>query len=220
MQVVVVVDGPIIAAIFKIESTVGRLAVGGNDKPRFFSFRVGNHGKRQGQWQRNVGNGHVDWAGHNLVVGDDLGLGELELVVRVVFQVAGGVAARLDMDAVVVHALHALSVQVAALFLGPNLGDDAFLRLEVVEHLLRLKSRFALLEDGPPLQFAQRIDGTVGAAGAGFEVEFEAGRRQYDVVVFCLGVAEIVDFLLVHVAVRRVGSRANHLSFDGRIGRP
>ena len=108
-------------------------------------------------------------------------------------------------------------MQVTALFFGPDLGDDAFFRLEIVEHFGRIEGRFALLEDGPPLHFAQRIEGSVSAAGAGLEVEFKAGRRQDDVFVFGLGIAEIVDFLLGHVAVRRIGGRANHLRLDGRL---
>ena len=71
-----------------------------------------------------------------------------------VFEVAGGEAARLDVDRVVVHALHALAVQVTAAFLGPNLGDDTFLRLEVVKHFSRLKGGFALGEHRSALRFA------------------------------------------------------------------
>ena len=93
MQVVVVVDGPIITTVFKVEASVGRLTVCGEDETRLFAFSVGNQGKRQRQWQRDIGNGHVDGPGDDFVVGDDLGLGELELVVRVILEVAGGVTA-------------------------------------------------------------------------------------------------------------------------------
>ena len=72
----------------------------------------------------------------------------------VLLQVAGGVAARLDVDAVVVHPFDALSMQVAVAFGGPNLGDDTFLGPEVVKHFFGLKGRLALLEDRSALQFA------------------------------------------------------------------
>ena len=42
LQVVVLVDGPVITAIFQIEASVGRFAIGWHDDTRLLSFRVGN----------------------------------------------------------------------------------------------------------------------------------------------------------------------------------
>ena len=54
LQVIVVVNCPIIASILEVETSVGRLAVGRDDDARFLSFCVRNHGKGQGQRQRDV----------------------------------------------------------------------------------------------------------------------------------------------------------------------
>ena len=118
-----------------------------------------------------------------------------------VLEVAGGVAARADVDGVVVHALDAFAVEVTAALLGPHLGDDAFLRLEVVLHLHGLKGRFPLGEDGTALYLSQRVGHATRRAGAGLEVEFQIVGLQDDVVVFGLGIAVIEDLLLVHVAI-------------------
>ena len=42
LQVIVVVDGPVIAAVFQVETTVGRLAVCGKNETRLLTFRIGN----------------------------------------------------------------------------------------------------------------------------------------------------------------------------------
>ena len=109
-------------------------------------------------------------------------------------------------------------MQVTAALFGPHLGDDAFFRLEVVQHLCRFESRLALREDRTPRGLAQRIDGAVGSACAGLKVEFKVVGGEGDVVVFGLGLAEVIDLHLVHVAVDRVCGRADDLGLDGRIG--
>ena len=93
MKVVIVVDGPVITTIFKVETSVGRLTISRYNETRLFAFCVGNHGKRQRQRQRYVGDGHIDGPGDYFVIGDDFGFGEFELIVWVLFEVAGGIAA-------------------------------------------------------------------------------------------------------------------------------
>ena len=135
-----------------------------------------------------------------------------------ILEVASGETACTDVDGVVVHALDAFTMQISPILFGPHFGDDAFLRLEVVEHFFCLKGAFPLLENGTTLFFAQRIDGAKGSTSAGLKVEFQTVCCQRDVIVFGFSLAVIIDFLLVHVAIRRIDSRTNHLCLNSRLG--
>ena len=135
-----------------------------------------------------------------------------------VLEVAGGVAALADVDAVVVHAFDALAMQVTATLFGPHLGDDAFLCSEVVPHLHGIEGGFSLGEHRPALYLACRVGQAMCRAGVGLQVKLEVVGFEDDVVVFGFGLTVIEDFLLVHVAVRRIGSRADDLRLDGRLG--
>ena len=127
------VDGPIITAVFKVEASVGRLAIGGDDDSRLLTFGVGEDGEGQANRQGHVLNSDIDWTSDNHVVGNDLGFVESELKMGMILKVASGEAARLDVDGVVLHPFDLLAMDVTATLFGPHFVDDAFFCLEVIK---------------------------------------------------------------------------------------
>ena len=167
-----------------------------DDDTRALSFGIRYQGERNGYRQRSLLNLHVKHLGHDLIVGDDDGFIEVELVVRVLAVAASGERARLDVDLAVVHLLDAVAMQVILVVFGEDLADDTFFSVEVKRHLVGIVFLSGLRKDWLSDYLTRRIGHSLGEDGMFLEVEFDIIGLHLDVVVFYDGAA-IVENLVV-----------------------
>ena len=217
LEVHVVVDGPVITAVFEVEASVGRLAERRYDDARTLSLAVRNQCKRRDDRQRRLFELEIQPFGYNLIFRDDDGLVEMKLEMRMLAVAARGERARLDVDFSVVHLLDAVTVQVVLVVLGENLGDDAFLGVEVETHLVGEVFLPSLRKDRLSYDTSSAVRHSLGVDGVLLEVEFHVVGLNLDVVVLDDRATVIVYLVMLEILYRRVVAGTVYLRLDSRL---
>ena len=182
-EVPVVAQGEVVAALLEVVAAVVLPSVGGDEHARGAALGDGEEGEGQRHRRRHILYREPCRAGHNLVAGDELALGEVDGEVGVGV-VAGGVAAAAEVHHRVVHLLHPLPVQEPLALLGDDAIDDAFFGDVVESQRVGVVVGAVLAEEGAPHGVAGRVGGAVGMQGVGLEVHLHAvGLQQHAVVV-------------------------------------
>ena len=128
----------VITAIAQVEATVVVLAKGRHQDAALVLLAEGEIAKGHRNGQRQVLQHHICRAGHDILLGLDLSLGELEVEVRVLMVITGGIAAILDVVVIVLGLLGDTASEEPLALLCDNVGNVAALGLEVIFHDARL----------------------------------------------------------------------------------
>ena len=128
----------VVAAITQVETPVIVLTEGGHQDTALVFLAEGEIAKGHSNGQRQVLEHHIGRAGNHIMFGLHLGLGQLEIEVRMLVVVTGGVATVLNIIVVVLGLLGDAAGKVTLALLGDNVGDVTALGLEVVFHHPRL----------------------------------------------------------------------------------
>ena len=137
LQVHLVADSEIIAAVAQIEALIRLVAVGRHDQSAGVALREGEEAVRHSQRQRHVGHNEVRRSEHHVLARPDLRPRHRQIEVRMRI-VAGRIAAVLDIHLPVSTALRQFTGQEAVVLSGIDILDQALLRLEVERHRTRL----------------------------------------------------------------------------------
>ena len=122
-QVDVVADGQIVTAVAQIEAAVVVVSEGGEDDAGRIVLGEGEISERQGDGQGQAGEHHVGGAGDDVLAGNHLALGELEVEVGALVVVAGCVFAVTEKVGVVGAFLGGAAVEVSFALLGYDVVD-------------------------------------------------------------------------------------------------
>ena len=165
-EVHVVVDGEVVTAVAKIESPVEVVAEGGKYDSAGVFFREREVPEGERERERHIGEHHIAGACHHIFLGPYLGLGQLEIEMRMLVVLAGGVFAVFHEESSILGALRLASGEVAVLLLGDDLGDVSPLGLEVILHGLRFIFARFILEHGGGGELPYGVEHACGVDGA------------------------------------------------------
>ena len=187
-QIGILAQRQIVTAIAQVEATVIVLAEGWHQNTALVLLAEGEitEGYRNGQWQ--VFQYHISWARHYILLGFDLGLGELEVEVRMLMVVTGGVSAVLDVIIVILGLLGDAACEEAFTLLGDDVGGVAALGLEVVFHHLGLIFAAVVLEHRVTDQVAHCVGNADGLYLAAVHVHADLGSGHVDVSILDIAV--------------------------------
>ena len=179
----------VIATVAQVEAAVVVFTEGGHQNTTLVLLTEGEVAKRHRNGQRQVFQYHVGRSRDHVFLGFDLGLGELEIEVRMFVVVTGGVTAVLDVIVVVLGLLGDAAGEVALALLGDDIGDVAALRLEVVLHLPGLVLAAIILKDRSAGELTHTVRDADGLHLAAIHIHADLRCRHVDVAIHDLAAA-------------------------------
>ena len=149
--------GEIISSVAQEEAAVVVLAECREYHSRRVFLAEWEVAERYGNGQWHIGKHHIGRSRHHILSGFHLSLGELQIEVRVLVVVAGGVASVLDVVFIVFHLLGSSAGEITFALLCDYVGDESLLALEVVAHRLRFIFTARVLEHRRTLKVAHAV---------------------------------------------------------------
>ena len=206
-QVEIVSQHEVHAGVADIETAGLFLAEGGHQQTRGALRLLGYEAEGEYQGHRNAGHYGPGRAEDRLLrrLGDDLGHGQLQVVVRLL-QVTDRVNALGEVDGLVRHHLDVLALQQAFALLGDHVGDAGLLGVEVVAEFVHFIRLAVFGHFGQAFPFSG--GGVLAAAredGVGLHVVLNVVCREFHVLVAHRGAAVVVDLALTVGEIRDDG---------------
>ena len=212
LEVHVVVDGEVVAAVAQVETANRFVAKGGHNKARRVFLGHPEESEGHEQRQGHILHDQVGRAKETLLARNDLGAREFEAKVRML-GVAGGIGGVLEVERTVVGAL-ALAASQEAVALGrTDVADEALLRLEVEGHRFALVLFAALLVEGLARERTCGIAVGIGIDHTAVHVHAHLGGVELHALVVHLALAKEVGKARGGI----VGHGVLGLVLDGRI---
>ena len=212
LEVHIVVDGEIVAAIAQIETANRFIAKGGNDETRgvFLVYREESIGNGKRQW--HILHNQVGRAKETLLARYDLGARDFDVEVRVL-GITGRIGGVLEVEGAVVGALALAAGQEAVALGRTDVADEALLRLEIEGHGFALILFAALLVEGLARERTRGIAVGIGIDHAAVDVHAHLGGVELHALILHLALAEEVGKARGGI----IGHGVLGLVLDGRI---
>ena len=138
-QIHIVVDGKIISSIVEVEAPLHLVAVRRHDNARGVGLGEGEEGEGEdNREKRDIGNHQPGRSGNHILFGSHLGLGEVQVEVGMVVQVAGGIFGIYHVEGVVGILLRRVGDDMPLSLLGDDVGYKCLAGVEIVAHLFHL----------------------------------------------------------------------------------
>ena len=213
LQVHLVADGKVVAAVAQVEAARGLVAVGRHDETAGVALGEGEEAVGDGKGQRHVGHYQVGGSEDDILARPHLGArhGEVEVGVRLV---AGGVAAVVEVHVALAVALGEFGGHVAVLLLGVDVVDESLLGLEVEGHGVGLVGVGAHFEDGCAKLASRGINGACGMHQAGVQRHVDLVALEVHVLVLHVRLAKEVGHAGDAVVGHGVGGGVLHGGVD------
>ena len=161
LQVHLVVDGKVVAAVAQVEAALHLVAIGGHDEARGIALGEREETVGNSQRQRYVAHNEVGGTEDHVLAWAHLSTRQGDVEVGVGF-VASGVAAVLQEELTRGAALRQFGGQITVLLLRIDLRDKTFLGLEVESHRVTLVLVATHLEYGSAKFMAQGVERACG----------------------------------------------------------
>ena len=134
LQVHLIRDGKVITTIAQVEATTGLIAIGRHDQTTAIVLGEGEEAVGDCQWQRHIGHHEIGWSKDHILTWANLGTRHGNIKVRMGI-VTSGIAAMFEEHLTISTTFGVLTGQETVFLLGVDIGDEAFLGLEVEHHL-------------------------------------------------------------------------------------